>query len=126
VKVPNRLKLLWSKAMVVSVEEKAYKIRQVWIKKVNIKLTSVSVENARTVSELGSLYCLKINLGDTCLLPEWHPAYSWHELDPGSCGERGNSSRDAKRKPYKCRPRKGKVSMPMKGADHPVVVMKFL
>ncbi len=25
VKVPNRLKLLWSKAMVVSVEEKAYK-----------------------------------------------------------------------------------------------------
>ena len=24
VKVPNRLKLLWSKAMVVSVEEKAY------------------------------------------------------------------------------------------------------
>jgi len=30
VKVPNRLKLLWSKVMVVSVEEKAYKeIRQV-------------------------------------------------------------------------------------------------
>jgi hypothetical protein len=74
VKVPNRLKLLWSKAMVVSVEEKAYKIRQVWIKKVNIKLTSVSVENARTVSELGSLYCPKINLGDTCLLLGRHPA----------------------------------------------------
>jgi hypothetical protein len=40
--------------------------------------------------------------------------------------ERRNSSRDAKRKPYKCSPRRGKVSMPVKGADHPVVVMKFL
>ena len=40
----NRLKLLWSKAMVVSVEEKAHKMRQVWIKKVSIKLTHVSVE----------------------------------------------------------------------------------
>ncbi len=33
-----------------------------------------------------------------------HPAYSWHELDPGFCVERGNSSRDVKRKPYKCGP----------------------
>jgi hypothetical protein len=29
VEVPNHLKLLWTKAMVVSVEEKAYKMRQV-------------------------------------------------------------------------------------------------
>ena len=29
VQTSNRLKLLWSKAMVVSVEEKAYRIRQV-------------------------------------------------------------------------------------------------
>ena len=29
VQIPNHLKLLWSKATVVSVEEKAYKIRQV-------------------------------------------------------------------------------------------------
>ena len=40
----NCLKLLWAKAMVVSVEEKAHKMRQVWIKKVSIKLTNVSVE----------------------------------------------------------------------------------
>ena len=40
----NRLKLLWAKAMVVSVEEKAHKMRQVGIKKVSIKLTNVSVE----------------------------------------------------------------------------------
>jgi hypothetical protein len=30
--------------MVVSVEEKAHRMRQVWIKKVSIKLTNVSVE----------------------------------------------------------------------------------
>ena len=41
----NRLKLLWAKAMVVSVEEKAYMIRQVGIKKVSDKLTNGSVEN---------------------------------------------------------------------------------
>jgi hypothetical protein len=40
----NRLKLLWAKAMVVSVEEKAHKMCQVGIKKVSIKLTNVSVE----------------------------------------------------------------------------------
>ena len=78
------------------------------------------------VSELGSLYCPKISLGDTCLLPEWHPAYSWHELDSGSCVERWELFTDAKRKPYKCSQQRGKVSMPVKGTDHPVVVMKFL
>jgi hypothetical protein len=40
--------------------------------------------------------------------------------------ERGNSSCDVKRKPYKCGPRKGKVSMHMKGTDYPVVVLKSL
>ena len=78
------------------------------------------------VSKLGSRFYSKIAQEETCLLPKWHPAYSWHELDPGSCVERGNSSWDVKRKPYKCGPRRGKVSMPMKGADHPVVAKKFL
>jgi hypothetical protein len=41
----NHLKLLWSKARVVSVEEKAYGIRQVGIKKVSDERTNVSVEN---------------------------------------------------------------------------------
>jgi hypothetical protein len=34
-----------------------------------------------------------------------------------------NSSRDGKRKPYKCSPRRGKVSMHVKGTDRPVVAM---
>ena len=105
----NHLKLLWSKAMVVSVEEKAYGIRQVGIKKVSDERTNVSVENVLwLVSKLGSRFCSKISLGDTCLLPRWHPAYSWHELDPGPFVERGNSSCDAKRKPYKWRTHEGR------------------
>jgi hypothetical protein len=124
--VSNRLKLLWSKAMVVSVEEKAYMIRQVGIKKVSDKLTNGSVEKVQwMVSKLGCRFYPKISLEEICLLSKWHPAYSWHELDSGFFAEHGNSSWDGKRKPYKCGPRRGKVSMPMKGADHPVVVKKF-
>jgi len=44
VQASNHLKLLWSNAMVVSVEEKAYEIRQVWIREVSDKRTNVSVE----------------------------------------------------------------------------------
>ena len=106
----NHLKLLWSQAMVVSVEEKTYGIRQVGIKKVSDERTNVSVENVLwLVSKLGSRFCSKISLGDTCLLPRWHPAYSWHELDSGSFVERGNPSCDGKRKPYKCSPRRGRI-----------------
>jgi len=44
VQASNHLKLLWSKAMVVSVEEKAHEIFQVWIKEVSDKRTNASVE----------------------------------------------------------------------------------
>ena len=102
VQASNHLKLLWSKAMVVSVEEKAHKMCQVWIKEASDKRTNVSVERClQMVSKLGSSSCSKNSSGDACLLPEWHPAYSWHELGSGSFVERGNSSCDAKRKPYK-------------------------
>jgi hypothetical protein len=37
-----------------------------------------------------------------------------------------NSSCDAKGKPYKWNPRRGKVPMHMKGADHPVLVLKLV
>ena len=70
----NHLKLLGSKAPVVSVEEKSHEMRQVWIKEVNTERTNVSVESHSLMSELGSNYCSKINLGETCLLPKWHPA----------------------------------------------------
>ena len=50
---------------------------------------------------MGPRFYSKMSLGETCLLPKWHPAYSWHELDSGSFVERENPSWDGKRKPYK-------------------------
>ena len=44
VRVSNHLKRLWTKAMVVSVEGKAYRICQVWTKKVSAKRTNVRIE----------------------------------------------------------------------------------
>jgi hypothetical protein len=103
------------------------RIRQVRIKKVSDERTNGNVESVhQMVSKLGLRFCSKISAGETCLLPAWHPAYSWHELDPGSRVERGNPSRDDKRKPYNCGPRRGKVSMSVKGADHPVIALKSL
>lgn len=54
VQVSNYLKLLWPKAMVVSVEEKAHKICQVWITTVSVERTNARIENFETVSKLGS------------------------------------------------------------------------
>ena len=77
-------------------------MRQVRIKKVSDKLTNGSVENVdQMVSKLGFRFCSKISAGETCLLPARLPAFSWLDLDPGSRVERGNPSRDGKRKPYK-------------------------
>ena len=127
VQASNCPKRLRSKASVVSVGEKAHFMRQVGTKKVSDKRTNGGVENVlQVMSKLESRFCSRISSAGTCLLAERHPAYSWHELGPGSFAERGNSSCDAKRKPYKCGPRKGKVSMRMKGTDHPAVAMKML
>src|SRR5216683_3897203 len=94
---------LWSTATVVSVGEKAHVMRQVWTKKVSDKRTNGGVEKVlQAMSKLGSRFCSRISSAGTCLLAERHPAYSWHELGPGSFAERGNPSCDAKRKPYKC------------------------
>jgi len=62
---------------------------------VSDKQTNVSVENVlKLTSKSGSRFCSEISLGETCLLPRWRPAYSWHELDLGSFVERGNSPCD--------------------------------
>jgi uncharacterized protein YjhX (UPF0386 family) len=53
VQVSNYLKLLWAKAMVVSVEEKAYWIGQVWITKVSAKRTNVRIESFRRCQNWG-------------------------------------------------------------------------
>ena len=87
----------------VSVEEKAYKDMSGMDQEGERQANQCKRRNpGMTVSKVGSIQYSAMNLGDTCLLPRWHPAYSWHEPDPGSCVERGNSSRDVKRKPYKC------------------------
>ena len=113
------------KRMVVSVEEKASERCQVWTTKVSDEQTNGRVESVdHMVSKWQARFSCQSSRGGTCLRPRWHPAYSWHERGLGFCGERGNSPWDAKRKPYKCDPRKGKVSMLMEGAEHPVVVSK--
>ncbi len=65
-------------------------------------------------------------MAETYLLAMRCPVYKWRDSNSGSDAELGNSSCDAKGKPYKCDPRRGKVPMHMKGADHPVVVLKRL
>jgi hypothetical protein len=72
---------------------------QVGIKKVSDELTDGSIETWNGGVKSGVCTMLHDKSGDTCLLPRRHPAYSRHELDPGSCVEHGSSSRDAKRKP---------------------------
>jgi hypothetical protein len=62
----------------------------------------------------------------TCLLAMWCPVYKWRDSNPGLGAELGNSSCDAKGKLYKWNPRRGKVPMHMKGADHPVLVLNLL
>jgi len=49
-----------------------------------------SKTSSRRCQKLGPRFCSKMSLGETCLLPKWHPAYSWHELDSGSFVEREN------------------------------------
>ena len=96
-------------------------------KKVSDKQTNASVENVlQMVSKVESRFYSTSSRGGACLLPRRHPAYSWHELGLGSFTERGNSPGDGKRKPYKCSPRKGKVSRHAEGTDHPVVARNSL
>ena len=55
----NHLKLLWPKAMVVSVEEKAYRICQVWITKVSTERTNARIENFSDGVEIGVVTLLQ-------------------------------------------------------------------
>ncbi len=65
-------------------------------------------------------------MAETCLLAMWCPVYKWRDSISGLGVALGNYSCNVKSKPYKCIPGRGKVSMYVKGADHPVVVLKFL
>ena len=59
VQVANHLKLLWAKAMVVSVEEKAYRICQVWITKVSGERTNARIENFPNGVKIGGATLLQ-------------------------------------------------------------------
>ena len=74
VQISNHPKRLWSKAMVVSVGEKAHVMRQVWTKKVSDERTTVGVEILWTMSKLESRRYSRRSSAGTCLLAERHPA----------------------------------------------------
>jgi len=59
VQISNRLKLLWAKTTVVSVEEKAYKDTSGVIKKVSDKRTNVSAERLKDGVKIGVLLLLR-------------------------------------------------------------------
>jgi hypothetical protein len=67
-----------------------------------------------------------MNMAGAYLLAMWCPVYRWRDSDLGLGTELGNSSGNAKGKPYKCGTRRGKVPMCVKGADHPVVATRRL
>ena len=77
-------------------------------------------------SKLGTQTLPRITMAGAYLLAMWCPVYRWRDSNPGLGTELGNSSCNAKGKPYKCETRRGKVPMGMTGADHPVVVTKRL
>src|ERR1700674_2529410 len=66
-------------------------------------------------SKLGKEVVPRINMAGTCLVAMWCPAEKRLDSYPGLGTELGSSSCDAKRKPYKWEPRRGKLSMHMKG-----------
>ena len=99
---PNHLKLLGSKAPVVSGEEKAHTMCQVETRKMSESEPRATRRNfARMASKPGLHAGPGMSSEDSCLPAERCPAYTWHEPGLGLCVERGNSPDDAKRKPYK-------------------------
>ncbi len=79
-----------------------------------------------TVPKWRARRSLPTSEGETYLRPLRHPAYKGHELGLGFNVKRENPAGDAKRKPLKRGPPRGKVAMNQQGADHPVVVKKRL
>ena len=77
-------------------------------------------------SELGAQTSPRKSMAGAYLLAMWCPVYRWRDSNPGLGTELGNSSCDAKGKPYKCETRRGKVPMRMEGAEHPVVAVRRL
>ncbi len=77
----NRLVLLWLRARVVSVKEKARKTCQVESERRAQANRSMKRRKAKLMSKPRSGGCLGISVGETCLLPARHPAFRRRESD---------------------------------------------
>jgi len=58
-------------------------------------------------SKLGTQTLPRINMAGAYLLAMWCPVYRWRDFNLGLGAELGNSSCNAKGKPYKCENTKG-------------------
>ena len=71
----NRLELLWSRARVVSVKEKARETCQVGVGKTSVSEQLMKRRKPKVMSKPGNSGCSGISAGETCLLRAWHPAF---------------------------------------------------
>src|SRR5512139_4089650 len=89
----NHLKLLWSRARVVSVEGKGRaRPCQVRIKETNASEPLMTYRKQIGGVKTGGLHCPRTSSDGTCLQAERHPVWRRRELDPGFHGQRGNLS----------------------------------
>ncbi len=77
----NHLELLWSRARVVSVKEKARNTCQVGIGKTSASEPSMKRRKAKMMSKPGSTGCPGISAEETCLLSARHPAFRRRESE---------------------------------------------
>ena len=77
----NRLELLWSRARVVSVKEKARNTCQVRIGKTSASEPLMKRRKSKLMSKPGPTGCPGMSAGETCLLPARHPAFRRRESD---------------------------------------------
>ena len=97
--VSSHRKLLWSKAMVVSVAENRSQIPAGKIERGERKQTMVKCrKRIRRCQNRGLTLLPGISLGDALRLPKRHPACRRREAQSGSCTERENLAGDAKGK----------------------------
>ncbi len=90
---PNRLELLPLRAVVVSVKEKAQRMRQVSVAEMNVSELSMKCRN-EPISDVESASCKRraTSPAGVWRLAGRHPACRQHERDTGSGMERGNLS----------------------------------
>ncbi len=77
----NRLELLWLRARVVSVKEKARSTCQVRIGKTSASEPLMKRRKSKVMSKPGSSGCPGRSVGEICLLPTRHPAFRRRESE---------------------------------------------